>query len=73
MRIFSHSCIKQTKQSAVTEYVQKFLEVDITADDELLYIINITNVTDDQMFFKVLLYQKNKTCNQINHQGQILM
>lgn len=32
------------------DYVQKFLEVDITADDELLYIINITNVTDDQMF-----------------------
>lgn len=56
-----------------SDYVQKFLEVDITADDELLYIINITNVTDDQMFFKVLLYQKNKTCNQINQQGQILM
>lgn len=32
-----------------SDYVQKFLEVDITADDELLYIINITNVTDDQM------------------------
>lgn len=32
-----------------SDYAQKFLEVDITADDELLYIINITNVTDDQM------------------------